>query len=847
MDGEPSVAQALLAHAKHLYTLAGADEILSYVCVEARRLAGAERVVGSYIAAGRSWSQGLHVAPDQAGTPVPPEAVSAAFAIHRRLVGKPEPWLVPRCEEWSAVFRGLCGPENSGAVIWAVPIVSRRRRLLGQIVVIKRADILESSVMAAIGELASLASGALEAAERLSFARRDQDRLLLLAEATEEAVWDWNLDSNTFWWGGGIQNVIKTGAEVIGRTAQWKVDRIHPEDFVRVSESLKRVISSNDPSWREEYRFRRGDGSWAVVEDRAHLLRDASGKAYRVMGLLRDISEKKWLELQQGFLVQASAVLAESMDTERNLETVAQLAATTVADWCSIILLNQDGRSIRTVSVGHREPEQALALRQALHDSPEPQADWIVGTTEPRVIEAFTHAHRDGIVDRVPFLAPMLDRISPRSMLLVPILTGSKVTGWVTLLTSGESMRSYREADLTLAEEFARRCSLAVDKARLYEEAQNAIRARDAFMAILGHELRNPLSPITTALHLMKLRDPRATREHEVIERQVKHLARLVDDLLDVSRIERGKLELSKRPLKLAEVVANAVEIASPLLEDRRHRLELDLPASDLMLLGDEMRLTQVVANLLTNAARYTDEGGTIVVTAGREAQSVVLRVRDNGIGMPPELIPRVFELFVQGPRTADRKQGGLGLGLSLVRSLVSLHGGTVEAHSDGVGMGSEFTVRLPMASLSLVPSEVQLPAWKSPSETSRRILLVDDNTDAAELLAELLRLHGHEVLVAHDGPQALTAAPPFEPQIAILDIGLPVMDGYELARRLVGTLARTPLLIALTGYGQEHDRIRAREAGFDEHLVKPVDPKVLLTLLENPERRLDRTTAVLG
>jgi CheY-like chemotaxis protein/anti-sigma regulatory factor (Ser/Thr protein kinase) len=271
-----------------------------------------------------------------------------------------------------------------------------------------------------------------------------------------------------------------------------------------------------------------------------------------------------------------------------------------------------------------------------------------------------------------------------------------------------------------------------------------------------------------------------------------------------------------------------------PLLEERRHHLELDVSPTGLAIHADETRMAQVVANLLTNAARYTDEGGRITVSATREDQHVVLRVEDNGIGMAPDLLPRVFELFVQGARSPDRRLGGLGLGLSLVRSLVTLHGGQISAQSEGLGKGSRIVIRLPAMPVELVPEIVpELPVESSGPGEGRRILVVDDNEDAAALLYEVLGVHGNEVLVAHDGPEALAVAPAFAPHVAILDIGLPVMDGLELARRLLATLPHPPVLIALTGYGQQGDRARTRDAGFREHLVKPVDPERLLQLVE--------------
>jgi signal transduction histidine kinase/CheY-like chemotaxis protein/PAS domain-containing protein len=841
VDDEDASA-TLLAHAESLYSLHSAEDILSYLCRKARDLTGAKVALASYLSSSEPWQRALHVGADS--TPTAP-MISAAFAVNRRLSAKPEPLLIARTEESISIFRGFGFDSGAEASLLAIPLLNRRRRLVGQLVLVAvdGSDFGEANVRAT-GHLARLAAVSLENANRLAFARRDQDRLQLLSEATDEALWDWNLESNAFWWGGGIDRIIQSGGEVVGTTSAWKLERMHPADVARVRASLDGAVASTESSWNCQYRFRRADGTWAVVEDRGYLLRDVNGRAYRMIGAIRDVSTKKWAEAQQEFLVHASAALAESLEVETHLATVAQLAAESVADWCAIVLLPSDSEGVSAISIGNHDAAAGDGVRAAI--------DGLVAAGIPeeakrsRLLPALGAEERAALSQRLPAVGEILDAVGARSILHAPILSGERVLGLITLVTSAHSMRAYRDGDLAFAEELARRCAVAIEKARLYEQAQNAIRARDSFMAILGHELRNPLSPITTALHLMKLRDRKSVREQEVIERQVKHMTRLVDDLLDVSRIERGKIELSKKPMALSEIVAKAVEIASPLLEERRHRLDLDVAQSRLLLLADETRAVQVVANLLTNAARYTDPGGQIVVTARREGQQAVLRVRDSGIGMATDLLPRVFDLFVQGPRTVDRRQGGLGLGLSLVRSLVTLHGGSVEAHSDGPGRGSEFVVRLPALPIELVEGDASAaPAAAAPSANRRRILIVDDNVDAAELLSELLAGLGHDVAVAHDGPQALIAAAPFEPEVAILDIGLPVMDGYELARRLVATVARPPFMIALTGYGQEHDRARASDAGFDEHMVKPVDPARLIQSIEREsERRVPASAA---
>ncbi|MDI1447268.1 ATP-binding protein [Polyangium sp. 6x1] len=366
---------------------------------------------------------------------------------------------------------------------------------------------------------------------------------------------------------------------------------------------------------------------------------------------------------------------------------------------------------------------------------------------------------------------------------------------------------------------------------RAYEIARDADRRKDEFLALLGHELRNPLSPILTALYLMRLkgRDVGLERERDVIERQVQHLVSLVDDLLDVSRIMRGKIQLGTRPMEIACVCSKAIEIASPLFEQKQHELRVDVPAEGLVVDVDEARMAQVLANLLTNAARYTDAGGHIAITARREGGEVVVSVRDDGSGIPAEMLPVIFDLFVQGARGADRAGGGLGIGLGLVRSLVKLHDGTVSARSEGPGKGSEFEVRLPALSPRRASSP-DLPAPVSPRLGKvRRVLVVDDNRDAAQMLAEVLTSHGHEVELAHDGPQALAVAASFRPEVGILDIGLPVMDGYELALELRAAYGERIMLVAVTGYGQEHDKRRAFDAGFSRHYVKPVATDALL------------------
>jgi signal transduction histidine kinase/DNA-binding response OmpR family regulator len=357
-------------------------------------------------------------------------------------------------------------------------------------------------------------------------------------------------------------------------------------------------------------------------------------------------------------------------------------------------------------------------------------------------------------------------------------------------------------------------------------QSDAAHRAKDEFLAMLGHELRNPLAPIVTALQLMQLRGVvGADRERTVIERQVKHLMTLVDDLLDVSRIARGKVQLERRRLDFADVTARAIEMVSPAIDERGHVLTVHIPRG-LVVDGDEARLAQVLANLLTNAAKYTDPRGQLRISAQAEGSVLRATVSDNGRGIDPGILPHVFELFSQEQQEIDRSRGGLGLGLAIVKSLVEAHGGRVQASSEGKGRGAEFSVYIPLAELRtndipVTAAEIPLSAAKD----GQRILVVDDNIDAAELLAASLCALGHTAHVVFDGPSALQAAAEFKADVVLLDLGLPVMDGYEVARSLRSApQSEKVALIAVTGYGQEGDRQRTREAGFDAHLVKPID-----------------------
>ncbi len=365
---------------------------------------------------------------------------------------------------------------------------------------------------------------------------------------------------------------------------------------------------------------------------------------------------------------------------------------------------------------------------------------------------------------------------------------------------------------------------------------QEADRRKDEFLAMLAHELRNPLAPIRTAVQLLRLKElaeSQRARARDVIERQVEHLVALINDLLDVSRITRGVIALHREPLLVGDIVARAVEIARPAIDASRHELSIELPVESIAVDGDRTRLVQVIANVLHNAAKFMDPHGRIRLTLARDGMHAVIKVVDTGIGIAPELLPSIFELFTQGHTRGDRSEGGLGIGLALIRRLTEMHGGTVTAHSEGPGRGTEVTVRLPVLAASLSIETEAPAAMPLPSIPSRRILIADDNEDAAESLTLRLQLAGHDVRTAHNGAEALAIAGEFKPQIVLLDLGMPKMDGCETAREMrKRPWGRRATLIALTGWGQQEDRRRTAEAGFDRHLVKPVGEAELFEAL---------------
>jgi signal transduction histidine kinase len=427
----------------------------------------------------------------------------------------------------------------------------------------------------------------------------------------------------------------------------------------------------------------------------------------------------------------------------------------------------------------------------------------------------------------------LADDTGTTAVMVVPVLVGAEAAG--LLYISNRTPRTFSGEDETICVRLAEQAAVAIQNARLFgqqeaarAEAEAANRTKDEFLAMLGHELRNPLGAISSAAHVLSRTaggNNATARASDIIGRQVQHLARIVDDLLDVSRVVAGKVVLRLQPVDLAEIARRVATLhGGPA--GARHVISVHTTPT--WISADATRLEQVLTNLLANAVKYTPPGGEITVTVRRDGNHAILVVRDTGTGIRAELLPRVFELFVQGDRSLERSAGGLGIGLTLVRQLVELHGGTVEASSPGLGRGSTFTVRLPVLPAPPESDDAARPATTAPA---RRVLVVEDNDDAREMLRNLLHLFGHEVHEACDGASGIEEARRVRPDAALIDIGLPGIDGYEVARRIRADVPGARL-VALTGYGQPEDRDRALAAGFDVHLVKPVDPEQLQRLL---------------
>ena len=623
------------------------------------------------------------------------------------------------------------------------------------------------------------------------------------------------------------------------------LDAMHPDDR---EEATKHFLSANErnEAFSIEYRLRRADGVYRWVIDAARPRFSRSGQFLGYAGNVLDITDRKQSEEAMANLLamekQRAALLAQVANASKSMN--AALSMDSIAR-----ILTEEARSmlgahqaVTSLTVPDNRP-RALNM-MSLSDKYAGERTYLEKSDISRIGIEVSHTNRPMRMTRQElenhpvwkeFGKHAKDHPLMRGWLAVPLIGhGGKNLGLVQLMDKAQG--EFTEEDEAILVQLAAIASAGIENARLYEQVREQDRRKDEFLATLAHELRNPLAPIRTGLAVLKLAPSIDTtvKTREIMERQVEHMVRLIDDLLDVSRITRGKVQLKKERIDVRAILDTALEVSRPFIEESRHRLFISTPEEALLLDADPTRMAQVVSNLMNNAAKYTPEGGRIELSAERDNSDVIIRVRDNGVGLTSEALPKVFELFSQVGKTLDRSKGGLGIGLALVKQLVEMHGGQVAAESPGLGQGSTFVVRLPLAATQVINGR-QVPGEENTSSLSvpRRILVVDDNVDGAETIAMLLTLFGHTVKTVHNGPDALEAAHSFQPGVMFLDIGLPGMSGYEVAQQLRSDSNMNGLiLVALTGWGSEEDRQRAQSVGFDYHLTKPVGMEKLQSLL---------------
>jgi PAS domain S-box-containing protein len=696
--------------------------------------------------------------------------------------------------------------------------------------------------------------------ERRAYSPELAGHLAAIVQSSDDAIVSKDLDGTIVSWNSAAERMFGYAPEeAIGRSIRIIIppDRQDEEDEV-----LRRVRNGEKMEHFETVRRRR-DGSLIEISLTVSPIQDAAGRIVGASKIARDISETRRIAAAERAACQAAeeaaariarlqavtAALSEAVTPAEVAEAILTQGLAALGAATGIVAaLDEAGRELEIIGAHGYPAELVAAWRRFSVDAKVPASE-AVRRREPVLVES--------MVERLRRFPGAYGEREGGALAALPLVVGGRIVGAIGVVFEQE--RGFDEPELADLSTVARLGAQALDRARLHaleqrgrRQAELASRAKDEFLATLSHELRSPLAPILQGVEMIRLRGEDGSfraRTVERVERQALRMARLLDDLLDFSRIAHGKIELRETWVELGTLVRHAAESCEAMIEKRRHRLALDLPDEPSWLVGDPSRLEQALCNLITNAVKYTPEGGQIRLSAQAEGDEVEVRVADNGVGIAPEQLGRIFDLFHQGgdppregPEEAPRPQGareGLGIGLALTRKLVELHGGEIEARSAGPGRGSEFVVRLPRLAGRPRPAAAtaaQAPADLAPAEPGKRslrILVVEDNVDHATLLADLLELWGNEVRVAHDGAAAVEEAARLPPDLVLLDIGLPDMDGYEVAAALRGSAATSAArLVALTGYGDPGDVERARAAGMDLHLVKPVAPAELRSFL---------------
>lgn len=663
--------------------------------------------------------------------------------------------------------------------------------------------------------------------------RESERKLRLLSDTIPQLAWMAKPDGDIFWYNRRwYEYTGTTPAQMEG----WGWQAVHdPSVLPKVLERWRGSLASGEP-FDMVFPLKGADGRFRPFLTRVNPLRDEHGQIVYWFGTNTDISEQKQAEQTARFVAEVSAALVELTDPISTLQKVARLSVPAFSDWCAVDLVEPGDKS-RRVALVHADPLRLRAYQELIERYP-PRTDdphsflHVLRTGEPDLLTDIPDSFLAQVAHSEEHLR-LLRAMGLKSHMLVPIRSRGGTFGVLTFIAA-DSGRRYTRDDLRVARDLAHRAAVAIENAGLNEALREADRRKNEFLATLAHELRNPLAPLRNGLEIMRLMGDNAAAVGEarsMMERQLSQMVRLVDDLLDVSRISLGKLELRPERVHLATVVNNAVETSRPVIDAAGHELTVVLPSAPVVVDADVTRLGQVFANLLNNAAKYSERGGHIRLAAEREGSEVVVSVSDTGIGIPSDMLSKVFDLFTQVDRSLEKSHGGLGIGLTLVKRLVELHGGRVEAQSAGPGQGSTFTVRLPA-----VHEEPRLRR-ANPAEanvkTGLRVLVVDDNRDSAISLAKILRLKGSVTDIAHDGEEAVALAERLKPDVVLMDIGLPKLSGHKACRRIrEQPWGRRMVLIALSGWGREEDFRESKEAGFDHHMVKPVVLGTLLKLL---------------
>jgi PAS domain S-box-containing protein len=772
-----------------------------------------------------------------------------------------------------------------------------------------------------------------EAGQKMVEAGKQYRRIV---ETANEGIWEVDAAWRTTYVNPRLAQMLGYGVEeMMGR---------HPLDFAfeedRASMGEKIAEGRQGRAVSGELCLRRKDGSELWIQANATPIFDERGKSAGAFSMVTDVSSRKLAESEREraesrlrLLSLASETLAVSLEVETVMQNLARLCVSELADQCIVDIVNEDGvpelAAVARVDAANEERLRELRLRYPPNPA-KPSPLWeAIRENKPILLAEFDEAITEAATENEEHLA--LSRgMAARSAIIAPLTIEGRTLGALSISIT-DSNRRFDESDLAFAVELARRASGAIEKARLFAEAQEASRRKDEFLAMLGHELRNPIAAMLNAHRAASAKHDAATlaQAHEILDRQIHHMSRLVDDLLDVSRITRGKVSLKREPVDLARLVRETCADLRETVESSGLTLELDCEPAlpGLWVDGDRTRLAQMLTNLISNAVKFTNEGGRVTVglriadrrlrieeewesggvgewesgevgeweveesairdprsavrnpqSSVRDLQSAIVTVRDTGIGIEPAMLPRIFDTFTQADRTLDRSRGGLGLGLALVKGLAELHGGAVEARSDGIGRGSIFTIRLPLiaapartASLSAkarlgagsrmsqgwptdpspltgLPLTAASPTALSGMDASAvaptaapeqlRVVVIDDNQDSADMSCLMLRVYGHTTEAVYSAWKGIETVERTRPEAVCCDIGLPEMDGFEVARELRRRGYRG-LLIAVSGYGQEEDKRLSREAGFDAHLVKPVEPEDLNQALKDLRQRV--------